>query len=195
MLNKERRWISIWCNLCYSFFYHTLSSQVRKFNLSPPEPSQFVTTCPNPFALRSGKQTTPLAKGSDDQLFLQMIIKFKIPRFKYKVVTDNCEHAFWEECEDQTKKVPFHVGQTFFFNPPFDFTFCWESVFFMWAHFLLLQTCLDFTYYSVVFSPFHMLLFPTARQWSRSAGRPRRSGMRSAGRSPSQSTWCAGLAW
>ena len=34
------------------------------------------------------------------------------PLFQYKVVTDNCEHAFWEECEDQTKKVPFHVSCT-----------------------------------------------------------------------------------
>jgi len=31
---------------------------------------------------------------------------------RYKVVTDNCEHAFWEECEDQTKKVPFHTMES-----------------------------------------------------------------------------------
>ena len=42
-------------------------------------------------------------------LHLQSLINFNLP-FQYKVVTDNCEHAFWEECEDQTKKVPFHVS-------------------------------------------------------------------------------------
>ena len=43
------------------------------------------------------------------------------PCFKYKVVTDNCEHAFWEECEDQTKKVPFHVSETPFLQATLPF--------------------------------------------------------------------------
>ena len=38
------------------------------------------------------------------------------------MVTDNCEHAFWEECEDQTKKVPFHVSLSIFSPPSLAFT-------------------------------------------------------------------------
>lgn len=30
---------------------------------------------------------------------------------QYKVKTDKCEDAYWEECEDQTKKVPFQVRE------------------------------------------------------------------------------------
>ena len=34
----------------------------------------------------------------------------KLPPPQYKVKTDQCETAYWEECQDQTKKVPFEVG-------------------------------------------------------------------------------------
>lgn len=31
---------------------------------------------------------------------------------RYKVKTDKCEDAYWEECEDQTKKVPFQTMES-----------------------------------------------------------------------------------
>ena len=161
-----------------------VTSTARKCNSTFlfPEPSQFATMCPSPSALRSGRRTTPPARGSDDQLFSSSSnINISKSRFKYKVVTDNCEHAFWEECEDQTKKVPFHVSKIFSFSPPPDaFTYCSASA----------TPC-----ERKLVLPFSLPSLSPSRQWSRSAGRRRRSGTRSARRSPSRSTWCAGLAW
>ena len=110
-----------------------------QFNLFfSPEPCQSATMCPSQSVLKSGRRTTPPARGSDHQLLnLSNYFILNYPCFKYKVVTDNCEHAFWEECEDQTKKVPFHVSEekkslgslasTSYFPPQTMESQCWKA--------------------------------------------------------------------